>query len=410
MKKRQFLQTTGGAGLLTVAAMAGFPAIAQSRKSIRIGMSISSTGPFAHDAQSGGRAIALWLDEVKQQGGLLHQGKRYPVELIIRDDRSDKQLLPRVYESLIKEDAVDLVLGPYGSTLTNAAAAVTERNQVFMMGWAVAADTVFQKGYKYIVNGGTTPVSRVPDVPVQTIKELGGKIVSTIAVDEPYSESLAEFFRNAAQREGLRVGVAERYQRGARDFSISLQKAAAAQTDLLCITSYEADVMIMLRQMKDTGINFPAIFSTFSQNPAILALGADAEGLWGQQNIDPRVLFPVTRGLNSADYLKAYKRKYPEGPASDLNSGVAYAGSTVLGAVIENASDLSAEALKKSALQLSGKLTVLSGNYAIDSTGQQTGFSILAVQNRKGGNEIIGPRKVATGKATYPMLKWSERV
>lgn len=414
MKRRQFLTLSGRAGLLAATARAApasltRPAAAQARSSIRIGMSISSTGPFAHDAQSGSRAIKMWLEETNRQGGLLLRGGRLPVELLIRDDRSDKQLVPRVYESLINDDKVDLVLGPYGSTLTAAAAAVTERYGIFMMGWAVAADTVFQQGYRFIVNGGTTPISRVPDVPVQALNDAGGQVVSTIAVDEPYSEALAGLFKIAAEKRGLRVGTMEKYQRGARDFTISLQKAAAAGTDLLCITSYDSDMIAMLRQMKENDINFPAIFSGFSQNSSILGLGADAIGLWGQFNIDPRVHYPVTRGSDAEGFLQAYRRAYPNGPEPDINTAVAAAGTTVLGAVIEQAPDLSAAALRRTARELSGKLTVLSGTYAIDETGQQTGFNILVLQNTAHGREVIAPASFATAKPRYPMPTWAER-
>jgi branched-chain amino acid transport system substrate-binding protein len=410
MKRRQFLRWSGRAGLFVAApALWTRRAAAQARSSIRIGMSISSTGPFAHDAQSGSRAIKMWLDDTNGKGGLVHNGRRLPIELLIRDDRSDKQLVPRVYESLINDDKVDLVLGPYGSTLTAAAAAVTERYGIFMMGWAVAADTVFQQGYRFVVNGGTTPVSRVPDVPVQALKDIGGRVVSTIAVDEPYSEALATLFKAAAEKRGLRVGAMEKYQRGARDFTIPLQKAAAAGTDLFCITSYDSDMIAMLRQMKENDINFPAIFSGFSQNSSILALGTDAIGLWGQFNIDPRVHYPVTRGADAAGFLKAYQAKYPNGPEPDINTAVACAGTTVLGAVIEQATDLSAPALKRAALELSGKLTVLSGTYAIDETGQQTGFNILVLQNVAGGREVIAPAGLATAKSRYPMPTWAER-
>ncbi|UJX47297.1 amino acid ABC transporter substrate-binding protein [Xanthobacter sp. YC-JY1] len=415
MKRRQFLKMSRGIGFLAAGAAVGpfvAPTHAQTsgRKSIRIGMSVASTGTFAHDSQSGRRAIDLWLEQVNAQGGLLHQGQRYQVELLVRDDRSDKQLAPRVYESLIFDEKVDLVLAPYGSTLTAAAATITDRNDIFMMGWAVAADSVFMQGYKYIVNGGTTPVSRVPEMPVQALKRFGGKVVSTIAVDEPYSDALAGSFRATAEKHGLAIGATEKYSRGAKDFTTILNKAAAAKTGLLCITSYDTDMIVMLRQMKENDINFPAIFSTFSQNSSILALGNDAIGLWGQSNIDPRVAYAVNLGPTAAQYLDAYNAKYPNGPQSDINSAVAFASLMVLGAMIERAPSLKARDLKAAALDLSGHLTVLNGTYRIDETGFQTGYDILVIQNTaKGGREVIAPAAVATAAPLFPMPTWDQK-
>ena len=102
--------------LLALAAPALFAlaggAAAQADKPIRIGMTVSSTGTFALAAQSGHRGAQIWVDDVNKRGGIDVGGAKRKVELVILDDRSDKQLVPRVYETLIKDEKVDLVFGP----------------------------------------------------------------------------------------------------------------------------------------------------------------------------------------------------------------------------------------------------------------------------------------------------------
>src|SRR5215471_20588609 len=82
------------------------PALAQTGDTIKIGMAVSSTGNFALAAQSGERGAKIWVDDVNRRGGIELGGKKYKIELIERDDRSDKTLEARVYEGLINDDKV----------------------------------------------------------------------------------------------------------------------------------------------------------------------------------------------------------------------------------------------------------------------------------------------------------------
>ena len=84
-------------------ALATSGARAQDAKPIRIGMTVSSTGTFALAAQSGLRGAEIWVDDVNSRGGLAIGGAKRKVELVKLDDRSDKTVVPKVYETLIKE-------------------------------------------------------------------------------------------------------------------------------------------------------------------------------------------------------------------------------------------------------------------------------------------------------------------
>ncbi len=118
MTKRAFLA-------LSIASGLALPAMAQDAPKIRIGMTVSSSGNFALASQSGERGVEIWVDEVNAAGGLEINGEKRMVELVKRDDRSDKQMVARVYEDLIVNENVDMLMAPFVSTLTAAAATVT---------------------------------------------------------------------------------------------------------------------------------------------------------------------------------------------------------------------------------------------------------------------------------------------
>ena len=101
---------------------------------VRIGYAISKTGMFAPAAQSQINAYQLWADQVNQQGGLDVAGVKRPVEFVVYDDQSDFGKAPGIYEKLITNDKVDLLLAPWGTPFHFAIAGVLERYKFPMVG------------------------------------------------------------------------------------------------------------------------------------------------------------------------------------------------------------------------------------------------------------------------------------
>jgi len=64
---------------------------------------------------------------------------------VLYDDGSDPATAVRLYEKLITQDKVDLVLGPYSGPVTDAVANVTEKHKMPMV--APTADTTSIDAY-----------------------------------------------------------------------------------------------------------------------------------------------------------------------------------------------------------------------------------------------------------------------
>jgi branched-chain amino acid transport system substrate-binding protein len=111
----------------------GGPWPASAQEPIRVGASIGLTGSYAKPGAYSQQGYQLCQKQVNEQGGLL--GRK--IEFVFYDDRSDAQTAVRLYEKLITEDKVDVVMGPYASNITEAVANVTEKYQKLM----VAPDT-----------------------------------------------------------------------------------------------------------------------------------------------------------------------------------------------------------------------------------------------------------------------------
>lgn len=399
------------ASLLAASTMLAGIAVAQAeeRTAIRIGLTVSSTGPYAVASQSGERGIGIWVDDVNARGGIELDGKKYPVELVKRDDRSDKQLVARVYESLIAEEKVDALIAPFSSTLVGVAAPIVESRGGFMVSWAGSSDQLFQQGYKNIVSV-TAQASQIPVTSIALAGQLGVKKLAVVSIDEPFPASAAAAAKGMAEEAGIEVVLFEHYAKGTRDFAVLLQKAQAAGADGFYSSSYDADLIPMLRQMREREIDFPYTYMLYGSSPAVLETGADAAYVFSHTQFDADVNWPVTDGLATTEFLAAYDRLYPNAAyPADFQTALAYGAGVVLEKSIATANSVEPEKLKQAALDISGETIIVSGEFKIDETGFQHGMTPIVLQQQPDGLKIVAPDTVKTADPIYPIPGWTER-
>ena len=109
------------AGVVSTALWLSILAVGEAQSPLRIGASISQTGPYAAPAQNQLRGYRLCVKHTNERGGVL--GRK--LELVVEDDQSQPATAARIYEKLITQDKVDAILGPYASPITEAVADVT---------------------------------------------------------------------------------------------------------------------------------------------------------------------------------------------------------------------------------------------------------------------------------------------
>ena len=135
MRRRDLLRTAGAAAASLTAGLGPGRARAQA-KAVRIGYTLSSTGPYSVGAGiTQAPNYLLWQDQVNARGGLAVKGEgRRPIELISVDDRSEIETAVRFYEKLATDDKVDLLLPPWGSAMNFAVAPVASKHGYPLIG------------------------------------------------------------------------------------------------------------------------------------------------------------------------------------------------------------------------------------------------------------------------------------
>ena len=114
MRKPVSMIAAGFALVLSACGSSTANTTASPQAPITIGVSVSQSGDFSTDGKALVQGYDLWMQDVNKKGGLLgHQ-----VSMKYVDDASSQQQVVTNYTTLINQDHVALVFGPFSSLLT----------------------------------------------------------------------------------------------------------------------------------------------------------------------------------------------------------------------------------------------------------------------------------------------------
>ena len=154
------LKTLGrlAAGVAAAAVLALAPNAASAQEPIKIGFSMSLTGPLAANGKQALLGAKIWEEETNGKGGL--NGR--PVKLIYYDDQSNPSQVPSIYQKLLDVDKVDLVVSSYATNMiAPAMPVVMQKNKFFLslFGLDVNAEFKYPKYFSVLPTGPKTKSS-----------------------------------------------------------------------------------------------------------------------------------------------------------------------------------------------------------------------------------------------------------
>lgn len=130
-----------------------------NKTEVAVGLSISLTGRFLLTGRQALQGIRLWQWYVDAQGGIaVGNGEQKSVRLIWYDDRSQIGIARKNVLKLLREDKIDILLGPYSSSLTMAVTEIAEEYKKVLWNHGGSSDEIFRRGSRYLV-GIASPAS-----------------------------------------------------------------------------------------------------------------------------------------------------------------------------------------------------------------------------------------------------------
>jgi branched-chain amino acid transport system substrate-binding protein len=335
------------------------------------------------------KAYRLWEKDVNHRGGLL--GRQ--VRLTIVDDQSNPVRAKQIYEDLIAKQKVDLVLGPYSSEITDAVADVVEQYRYPLLSSGGSADTLWQRGRKYLFGVYITG-SKYTIGMLELFVKSGVNKIAIVSGDDVFAKDIEIGAKDWAKRFELDVVFSGNYKRGTAEIEQSIRAAQASGAEALIVAGHLEDSINARHALKKIGWTPKAFYATVG--PAIQkyadTLKRDADYAFSSSQWEPGVPFPGTR-----EFAKAFSDTY--GITPSYHAASAYAAGQILEAAVRKTQSLDRERIRDT-LSLLDTMTVM-GRYGVDRDGKQVRHFTITVQWQNGKKEIVAPSELATAKPLW---------
>lgn len=419
MKRREFLRKTAVvAACIALVGMASGLAWA-GKKPIKIGASISLTGKYARTGEEQRRGYELWMQHVNSVGYSLGKGNLphkepglidgRPVELVVLDDRSDPTTGVRLFNELIYNRKVDLLLGPYSSSVSNAVAPVIEEAKI-PTPIPMASSPKIWKGKKRKWMPQIQPPAnlRLPGV-VKLAKDKGIKTIAIIYSDAAFPRAAAEGVKERAKQYGVNIVLYEAYPKTLTDWIPIVSKARDRNAEVLAGGGYLPDSIGIVKAAKS--INYIPKIISLVVGVALPdfkdSLEDDVLNITGDADWEPGVEYPGAK-----EYAEAYKKRH--GREAEYHSAGAYGGAQVLEEAVKRVGNIKDRKAIRDVMYALDTLTIFNAYKVMpldspDSGLQTAALRLLLQWQRVGGKlkkVVIYPKEAATGKFIYPFRGW----
>lgn len=384
---------------VTAGAAVFAPHLLAAQPPVRIGYSMSRTGPWTGGAQvSQEPNYLLWAEQQNALGGLDVKGVRRPIELISSDDRSDMETVVRTYEKLMGSDKVDLVLPPWGSNANFAVAPLANR-----FGYPLLAPTALSRRlvemklpYFFLLLQQPKPMC---EALVDMLKANGAKTVAVVYVDDLFGLENYAALRVALQGSGISMVEDKSYPAGVKDLSPVLRSIKDKNPDAFVGFTYPPDTILASRQAKEVGFNpkfFYASVGTAFQLYRNVMTPAGAEGVLGMGSWNGKT------STGAKAYFDAHTKKFAGKEPDRWASGATWAGLEIMTAGVARVG-LDKKALRDYIANTSHK-TIIGDIKFTGSENTATPGTVSQWQN--GEFEVVWPSSLATAKLNPSKPAW----
>ncbi len=364
---------------------------------IKIGTTASLSGIYAAPGNQQLRGIRMWTDDINARGALL--GRK--VKLIYYDDNSDADTTIGLYERLIKQDKVDLLIGPYSSELTMAASRVAEAQDFPMVAAGAASSKIWSQGYRNIFQLDA-PASKYMNLLIESAKDAGLSRIALIYADTDFTREVAEGVREQAAKYDMDIVFDAEYPLDSTEFSGLVRRMLPTNPEVVIGGTYLNDSVAFMHEAKKQQL-LPKAFA-FTVGPALPefddTLGTDADGVLGVVAWMPSGRVPM-----AYDFSFRFKKKY--GRNAGVHAAYGYSAGQVLEAGVRLAGSLAKDDIRGQLRQM--KFRSLLGHYRVDETGKQIAKKIYVMQWQGGRRRLVLPKELRDSEILYPFKPWSER-
>ena len=409
--------------LLTLAAvLASTVAVsaqaADAPAEIKLGTLYASSGRYASISLPVHNGLKLWIDQMNADGGAYVKAfdKKIPLKLIAYDDQSNTATAATLYNQLITQDKVDILISDSGSVLTSVAVPIARDHKMFLFDQTGTGATFFTPDNPYIALM-SDPVSTIWPKPLADFLThdgpgLGIKRVAMLYATNDFTGTQANAVRKFIKESnsGVELVFDEGVPTETSSYTVLLNNIRAANPDAVVHLGYASNDIAFLRNVQDSGIKFKFLFAIYpGLETELLEKNVGEKGLSYVFTYVPssEISYETNFGMSLKDYSAAWHKKYADSKVEfGFNSVAGYTTGLVLEKTLATAASLDQLELRKAVFALSGNLKTLDGTFELDPNGAQIGEITPLGQFLPGsdGQKLVTvwPHEVASGKPVYP--------
>ena len=320
-------------------------AILAHAQPVRIGSTLSLTGPLGPASAIQKVATEVFLEDLNKRGGLLGR----PVEWIVRDDQSRPDLARTLYEQLVTVDRVDLIMGPYGTASILSAMSVAQRHGKILIHNSFGTPSLAKYDMQFSASGGAGDPENVWPNLVYSAVATAPKPPRTVAIVTskfPSLHFISVGAREQAKKRGLQEVLYLEWEFGNRDFGPIASRVKDAKADLVWVGATGLDGVLLLDAMKRIDYRPPMHFYMFPA-PGPMAKLPEARNALAFTTFEEHA--PFTGFPGAASFIKGFHERGAKAnlPSTsvDLLASIAYASWQTLEAAVNGAKSLDDKAL-----------------------------------------------------------------
>lgn len=370
---------------------------------LTLGASLSLTGSLAREGILTKEGYDVCVKVVNDKGGVPVGGQKLRLEIRYQDDTSKPDTAAQLMDQF-NDQGVKLILGPYGSATTSAAAAAVERNGQVMADSSGADDAIFTHGYKNtfaVLSPATTYAASI----LQAIVDLASPRPATVAfvsADDGFSKTATAGASKKATELGLTVVATEFVPNGTSDVSSALTKIKPKNPDVIIGSVHLAEGVAIIKQSRELGLKPPGGFGETVAPPTpdfVQTLGAAAEGVLGSTQWTVKTQGSDRWFGTAADYAKTFAAQF-NGRAVEYHGAEATAACLALVLAAEKANSVEPAKVRDALAGLNEQ--TFFGPLTFSPTGQNLTKTMGVIQIQDAKPVSVWPRDAVEAPLKWP--------
>ena len=388
----------GAVALCSVAVFATMKPAAAADE-IVIGASIPLSGPLAGFGSFQKWGYSRAVDEVNKSGGIAIDGKKLPVRLVLRDDKTDPNATAANTETLLSRDKAVALLGSCTPALVNAGALVAERKKVPLVTACnplEAFKSVRKWTYVWDLFFDEPELAAIPFKALRDLKLETNKKVAIFHDNGPDGQVVGgALWPNMAKDAGYEVVENASFPVDNTQFTSIVAEAKAKGADIVLVDAITPQAVSLRKQIASAGYAPKLLVIEKGAEPVQFAeaLGKLADGIVVGGYWDPSFPYPGAKDLATAFESETKL-------TSSQHIADSYAAAQILLDAIASAGSLGPD-------KINAEIARTDKNYVVGpikfDENHTAKLPLVMLQWQSGKTPIVWPQERANGKVLFPL-------